>query len=94
MKISGIIWLRDIVDKLSWKHNVATEEVEEVFAASPRYRYIKKGNVDGEDLYAALGQIDSGQYLIVFFVYKTTAEALIVSARDMTPSERRIYARK
>lgn len=32
MKITGVIWLRNIVDKLAWKHNVSTDEVEEVFS--------------------------------------------------------------
>jgi hypothetical protein len=41
MKITGVIWLRNIVDKLSWKHNVRTDEVEEVFALSPYFRYRK-----------------------------------------------------
>jgi hypothetical protein len=40
MKIAGVIWLRDIVDKLLWKHNVTTFEVEEVLNNSPRYRFI------------------------------------------------------
>lgn len=30
MKISGIIWLHEVVDKLLRKHNVSTNEVEEV----------------------------------------------------------------
>jgi hypothetical protein len=29
---------------------------------------IENGNVDGEDVYAAFGQAESGRYLIVFFV--------------------------
>jgi hypothetical protein len=42
--------LRDIVDKLSWKHNVTTDAVEEIFDGSPRYRFIESGDVEGEDL--------------------------------------------
>ena len=94
MKIAGLIWLRNIVDKLAWKHHVTTDEVEEVFNLSPRYRFIEPGNVDGENLYAALGRTDAGRYLIVFFIHKITGEALIVSARDMTKSERKTHARK
>jgi len=41
-----------------------------------------------------MGQTDSGRYVIVFFVRKTTQEALIVSARDMTDSERKLYEKK
>ena len=94
MKVTGIIWLRNVVDKLAWKHSVTTDEVEEVFSRSPRYRFIEAGDVEGEDLYVALGQTAAGRYLIVYFVHKTTGEALIVSARDMTQKEKRAHGRK
>lgn len=86
--------MRNIVDKLAWKHNVSTDEVEEVFNHSPRFRFIERGDVDGEHLYAALGQTDAGRYLIVFFVFKLTGDALIVSAREMTGKERKWYGKK
>jgi len=93
MKVAGIIWLRGVIDKLASKHNVSTDEVEEVFERVPRYRFIEIGDVEGEDLYAALGQSDAGRYLIVYFVHKATGEALIVSAREMTRKEKKSYAR-
>ena len=93
MRILGIIWLRDIVDKLKWKHRVETEEVEEALATGPRFRRLERGDVAGEDLYGAFGQSHAGRYLTVLFIYKTSREALIVSARDMTDRERRRYAR-
>ncbi len=65
MKITGIIWLRNVVDKLAWKHNVTTDEVEEVFNHSPRYRFIEVGDIQGEDLYAAQGRTGTGRYLII-----------------------------
>lgn len=94
MKITGITWLRNVVDKLAWKHNVTTDEVEQVFNHSPRYRFIETGDVQGEDLYVAPGRTEAGRYLIVYFVHKATGEALVVSAREMTKKERRIYAKK
>ncbi len=94
MKVNGIIWLRNVIDKLLWKHNVTTDEVEEVFDQTPRYRYIESGDVEGEDLYAAMGQTGAGRYLTVYFVRKLTSEALIVSGRDMTKKERRSYGKK
>ena len=39
MNITGIIWLRDVVYKLWWKHKITTDEVEEVFANEPRYKF-------------------------------------------------------
>lgn len=94
MKLTGIIWLRDIVDKLLWKHHITTDEVEEVFGHPPRYRLVEIGDVEGEDLYAATGPTESGRYLIAFFIYKASHEALIISARDMTRKERRTYGKK
>jgi uncharacterized protein len=65
MRIAGTIWLRDVVDKLLRKHSVTTIEVEEVLNNSPRYRFIERGDVEGEDLYTAMGQTDAGRYIIV-----------------------------
>jgi uncharacterized DUF497 family protein len=94
MKIDGIIWLRDIVDKLVWKHQVDTEEVEEVLNNSPQIRFVEKGERKDEDVYLALGRSYAGRYLSVFFVYKMTNEALILSARDMARKERKLYGKK
>ena len=47
-----------------------------------------------EDVYVALGRTEAGRYLAVFFVYKATREALILTARDMTHKERRKYERR
>jgi uncharacterized DUF497 family protein len=42
-------------------------------------------------VYAALGQTENGRYLIVFFILKKDGRAIILSARDMTLSERKRY---
>jgi len=94
MRIEGVIWLRDIVDKLASKHHVETDEVEEVLNSKPKFRFVEKGERKGEDVYMALGQTDAGRYLSVIFIYKETREALILSARDMARKERRQYGRK
>jgi uncharacterized DUF497 family protein len=94
MKIEGIIWLRAIIDKLASKHGVETFEVEEVLAIRPQFRFMEKGERDGENVYMALGQSESGRYLTVLFIHKKTKEALILSARDMAPKERKMYERK
>jgi len=94
MHIADIIWLPDILDKLAWKHHVSPEEVVEVLCAHARYRRVQKEHIPGEDLYAAYGQTEAGRYLIIFFIYKPTQEALIISARDMDAKERRQYGRR
>lgn len=94
MNIHGIIWLEEIVDKLKWKHNINELEIIELLENNPKFRFIEKGHRKEENVYAALGQTESGRYLIVFFVYKKTKQALIVSARNMTKKERRQYGKK
>lgn len=93
MRIIGFIWLEEIVDKLAVKHRVASDEVEQVFEARPSIKRVNKGLFRGEDVYRALGQSAGGRYLVVFFIYKQTGEALILSARDMDRKERKSYAR-
>jgi len=56
VNISGLIWLDDIVNKLAWKHQVLPEEVAEILANRPHFRFIEKGRQIGEDLYAAYGE--------------------------------------
>jgi len=92
MRIEGIIWLRDVVDKLASKHDVQTYEVEQVFNDKPKFRFVEKG--EGEDVYLALGQTEAGRYLATLFIYKQTREALILSARDIEAQERRQYGKK
>ena len=94
MRIVDVLWLPDIVDKLASKHDVELSEVEQVLARQPRFRRPQRGKVRGEDLYAAIGQTESGRYLIVFFIRKKSGSALVVSARDLDPGERRQYERK
>ncbi len=94
MRISGVIWLDDTVAKLATKHSVETFEVEEVLSNKPKIRFVEKGYRDREDVYLALGQTFGGRYLAIFFIYKRTSEALILSARDMAEKEKRTYGRK
>lgn len=94
MKIEGVIWLNQIVDKLAFKHQVETYEVEEMLSEKPRFRFVEKGERKNEDVYMALGQTVGGRYLTVLFIYKTTKEALILSARNMAGKERKMYDRK
>lgn len=94
MRIEEIVWLDVIVDKLAVKHGVETEEVEEVFSNKPRFRFAQSGNRVGEDVYMASGRTDAGRYLSVLFVHKSTGDALILSAREMSGWERKRYERK
>jgi len=71
MKIEGFIWLEDIIDKLARKHQVTTNEVEELFDNNPHFRFIAKGRKRrDENLYAAYSRTDAGRYLTAFFIQK------------------------
>jgi hypothetical protein len=94
MRIKGIIWLRDVVDKLIVKQQVEVYEVEELFGCKPKIRFMEKGKRNEEHVYLALGQSDAGRYLSVIFIHKQTDEALILSAREMAAKERKQYDRK
>ena len=100
MRIDSFIWLKAIIEKLDVKHQVEPEEVEEALRNRPKFRFVEKGDRTGEDVYMALSQTEAGRYLTTLFIYKPisqeqkTAQALILSARDMVDKERKIYGRK
>jgi uncharacterized DUF497 family protein len=94
MRLYHVIWKDSFVDKIEEKHQVFTDEVEDVLFAQPIVRRAEKGHIKGEDLYAAYGQTETGRYLIVFFIRKRQAAALVISARDMTSAERKYYERR
>lgn len=94
MRILKCIWKKQFIEKLEQKHHVSKGEVQEVFDKYPRFNFIAKGHVKGEDFYRALGRTDAGRYLAVFFVHKRVGQALVISARDMTRRERRRYGKK
>jgi uncharacterized protein len=92
--IDDIIWLDAIIEKLIWKHQVLTSEVEEVLAGQCRIFKKESGKVEGEHLYNALGRTKGGRYLSIFFIRKLNNKALIITARDMNKNERKRYEKK
>jgi len=94
LKLSGIIWLEEIVEKIERRHHVTQDEVREILSGSSHFRFVENGHRRGENVYSALGQTGAGRYLIVFFIRKKTAQALLISVRDMSAGERRRYERK
>jgi len=92
MRITDIIWKEAVVEKLANKHSVSMADVEEVLRSKPIVRRMVKGSVRGEDVYAAMAQVTGGRCLIVFFIDKKRGVALPISARDMSPAERKYYA--
>ncbi len=66
-------------------------EVEEILHGKKKVYRIAKGNVEGENVYLALGKTSAGRYLSVFYILKKNNEVLPISARDMDNKERRKY---
>jgi uncharacterized DUF497 family protein len=94
LRIKRIVWIDKFVDKIETRHHITTSEVEEVLHGERRVQRIAKGDVDGEDVYLALGRTDAGRYLAVFFILKARLDVLPISARDMDGAERKRYGRK
>ena len=94
MKINECLWLDQFVDKNIRKHDVYPEEVEQALFANPFVRKLENGDVKGEDLYIAFGRTQAGRYLSILFVLKKGRRSLVISARDMTRSERKKYGKR
>jgi len=94
LKIVDIEIKLDTRQKLLWKHQVTEQEVRPGLRNRPKIRFHQRGKVKGEDLYIALSQTNARRYLTVFFIHKISRVALVISARDMSSSERGRYAQK
>ncbi|WP_035106240.1 BrnT family toxin [Desulfovirgula thermocuniculi] len=70
------------------RHNVKPGEVEEVFLTGPLIRKARSG------LKVAMGRTDAGRYLFVVFALKPGNVVRVITARDMSASERRYYRRE
>ena len=92
--IKAFIWPAGIIEKCFAKHDVVPNEAEAAFSNSPKFKRWENGDVEGEDFYQCLGKTDEGRFLTIFFIFKKTGEALIISARDMDPKEKRRYGKK
>ena len=71
------------------RHHVTPDEVEELFEAP---RYITRSH---QHRYSALGRTATGRFLYCVFVEAVNRKDIrIITARDMTWSERKLYGRK
>lgn len=86
--IDGFIWAEWVVDKLDWKHQVDLDEVETAFFNPPYKIRRTKANK-----YLLYGRSEAGRYLFIVFVWGGR-QVKVLSARDMTESERQLYRRK
>ena len=88
LRIEGFIWLAWVIDKLDAKHGVDPDEVEETFF-NPPYKVRRTA----ADKYLLYGRTADGRYLFIVFVWRGN-HVKVISAREMTPSEKRYYGRR
>jgi hypothetical protein len=75
----------------SWdKHRVSRGETEEVFFNAPLL-FAQAGASEQETRYFVLGCTDAGRRLFVVFTLRGT-RIRVISARDMSRSERSVYS--
>ena len=77
-----------ILDKIESKHSVTYFEVEEA-CLSPQ-RHVRRGR---QGLYKLFGRTEGGRYLLVVLVNVEGNDWKIVTARQMTGNEVRLYNR-
>lgn len=87
MKIKGLIWTSDRIEHVE-QHGISVEEVEEVCQTD---YWIRRGR---RRRYLAYGQTESGRYLLVVLKPESGGKFKVITARDMTDSERRLYRRR
>jgi uncharacterized DUF497 family protein len=86
--IERFLWENWVVEKLYNQHGVDPSEVEEAFF-NPPYKVRRTKS----EKYLLYGRAESGRYLFIVFVWKGRS-VKVISARDMTTSERQYFGRK
>ena len=77
-----------ILEKIESKHHVSFVEVEE--ACLSNQRHIRRGK---EGFYKVFSQTSAGRYILVVLANLGKGNWRVVTAREMTESERRLYIR-
>ncbi len=75
-----------ILDKIESKHSITLNEVEEACLSDKRH--VRKGK---EGLYKLFSQTDAGRYILVVLLNLGDSNWKVVTAREMTDSERQLY---
>ncbi len=89
--IKGFEWDEWNVQKNWEKHKVRPEECEEAFFNRALVAFDEKHSQE-EDRYYLLGETNSGRKLFIVFTIRGD-KIRIISARDMSRKERKVYER-
>lgn len=88
--VEGLDWDEWNIKKNWERHRVTHIECEEVFFNEPLVVKEDTGHSKTEDRYYLLGRTDSDRFLFVVFTIRHN-KIRIISARDMSKKERRLY---
>jgi uncharacterized DUF497 family protein len=90
-KSEGFEWDKGNIEKNWIKHNVNTAEAEEIFFNRPlKIAIIKNKGLFKATRHQALGTTIEGRPLVVVFTIRNR-KIRVISARDMSKKERKIY---
>ena len=89
-RIEGFDWDKGNIEKNWERHKVSFVECEELFFNRPLVVAEDEMHSDSESRYYALGTTNEGRYLFVVFMIRAN-KVRVISARDMSRRERRIY---
>jgi len=88
--IEGFDWDNGNINKNEQKHEVSKLECEEIFFNQPMLIFPDKNHSQKEDRYYALGRNSRNRKLFVVFTVRNN-KIRIISARDMSKKEKKIY---
>jgi hypothetical protein len=91
--IRELHWRPDRIEHID-RHAVSPEEVEEAVFDDPSGVLLRVGPAErdpNETVYRYFGRTEAGRHLLVVLLYLGQGLALPVTARDMTPRERRTF---
>jgi len=88
--LEGFDWDEGNIKKNWEKHRVSHIECEEIFFSNPVIVKKTAPHSTGEDRYFVLGKTDTERSLFVVFTIRS-AKIRVISARDMSRKERRVY---
>ncbi len=90
---SGFEWDQGNREKNWRQHNVTWWECEELFFNQPLYVREDEGHSTDEERFYALGKTHNNRLLFVVFT-RRRSKIRIISARDMSKKERKVYLEK
>ncbi|SRR2546422_571000 len=92
-EFSGFEWDEANREKNWRRHKVPWWECEEIFFNQPLYVVRDQGHSAAEERFYGLGKTHNNRLLVLVFTHRRS-KIRIISARDMSKKERKVYLEK